>query len=197
MKLDDKQNNASLKEQVYNADWAKEIATQFHEHIPLIMDIPKGMNSKDIHCRVPAFIGEMVEKISYKKEGKFESPSEVIRAAIYIGMNVLYHLIELQGFQSTELKTIFSRMKSSEEVMTYHLLVKEATKAISYLKEAADSGVISFEDRDCQIDGIIKDMPNNLQRITKKKAIQLLAGEKLSSISEFKTHGGKRAKGEE
>jgi hypothetical protein len=168
------------------------LAKEFKGEIPIVTDIPKGKTSCSIHYRSDSEIMEIAEKLVYKRTGKFASPSEVLRASTYIGICVIWSLFENSGEKSPYGEAMFERMKQREELTNASIAIREFLKDVDAIYLAAEEGIISYDERSEKTNKLISSLPANLKDVARERLKRYEAGEKISQIHDFKSHGGVR-----
>jgi hypothetical protein len=172
--------------------WSTQIAKKFKGAVPIVTDIPKGKSSCSIHYRSDSDIMEIAEKIVYKRTGKFSSPSEVFRAAMHIGISMIWSLYDETGEKSPFGKAMFERMQQREELVNASIAIREFLRDVDAIYKAAEDDIISFDERDTKVNKIISSLPTNLRDVARERLRRYEAGEKVSQIHDFRTHGGVR-----
>jgi hypothetical protein len=179
----DKRDEIDLKD----IAWAKDIVKVHSDNIPVLPEIHKGTPSVTVTYRSPLLIHQMAENIVYLRTSYFQRPSQVYRAAMHIGMSILYDICS-PGVSCPAYK----RSKKMEDLYVLSQELDMFIKDVSTLKQTADQGIISEEERDERIDEMIRILPKELHKTAHDKAARVLAGKKVSSLSEHKTYGGDR-----
>ena len=172
--------------------WSLQIAKKWKGDIPIITDVPKGKSSCSIHYRSDSDIQEIAEKLIYKSTGKFESTSQVFRAAMHIGVMLLWSMFENAGASSPFGKALFERMQQREELINSSISIREFLKDIDVIYQAAEDGILSFDDRTEKVNKLIDALPMNLRDVARERLRRYEAGEKVSHIHDLRTHGGVR-----
>ena len=96
------------------SQWAKEIVDNLAVKLPIMTSISKGTASAHFNFIGLARHASLAESLIYKCK-RFRTTSEVYRAAMYLGMSLLYHLTKDDG--SAEQKARADQVYKIIEVM--------------------------------------------------------------------------------
>lgn len=189
MRLKDKKDDAQYN--FTNQGWADEILDKFPNKIPILKDIPKGRGATSVNFRTLEDVAVLAEKLIYKRVG-YESQSEVFRAAMYVGLTILWHEAERRSKHTPEADAILKRLQQIEKLTISNSLIKSFLPDVEVVYKSAELGVISMDERDEMVEEIITSFPPNLQNLARERLKRFLAGDKVSEIIEVATHGGDR-----
>lgn len=190
MKLKDAKTDK--KEHAVKDDgWATKMIEMFGSEMPIIKDMPKGEATAAVHFRTTESIVTMAERLVYRRMG-LQSPSEVYRAMMHIGACLLWKATEAKGLPSPDGDVIFARIQQLETLLLTYQNLKNFLHDVDVYFKSAEVGILTFEERDDEIEQMIQSFPNNLQRVARDKLKRFVAGEKISDLTFFKEHGGSR-----
>lgn len=188
MKLKDKKNGTySLTE----PGWTEEAVEQFYDKITIVQDIPKGRGSVTIGFRVIDDVPVLAEKMIYKKVG-FSSISEVYRAAIHMGISLLWHYTEIHGKKNPDDSSYIKGLQKIESFVNANRLIKNFLNDIRIVQESFEFGIITADERDNTTEEMIELLPAKIQRMAREKLKRYLAGDKISELTDIRSHGGDR-----
>jgi len=172
--------------------WARDVAKDFADAIPIITDMPKGKSTTSIHFRDTTETYEMAEKLVYRRTGFFDTPSESLRAALHIGLSILWEMFDGKGVECETARSMKERWKAREKLDALTAEIRHFIKDVDTHYKAADLGIISHKDRDIAIDAIISKMPKAVQGVARERLKRYEAGEKVTELHEARGHGGDR-----
>ena len=83
------------------SSWSKDIAYQFGNTIPVIHKIPKGVELHLFNFHGACKDFQLAQAMAYQSK-KFSNASDVLRAAMHIGLHILYHLTKIEDPEFAE-----------------------------------------------------------------------------------------------
>ena len=189
-----------LKEEERKEKWAEEIVNSLTQKIPVMTSISKKVPSADFHFIGLARHAALAESLIYKSK-RFATTSEVYRAAMYIGMSILYHLTKDEGMveQKARADQIYKTIELMEKVNHNRQIVDAVVASAKDLIESADSGVIDYDEMSEKVSMLLNVLPKELAQVANDKIRRIMKGENIVDIAETKIQPrgskGTRAKG--
>jgi hypothetical protein len=192
MKLKDtKQSSMDLTEKEKKHRWAKEILSLVPVKIPIMTSIAKKTESAHFN-----FIGlgrhtSLAEALIFKSK-RFRTTSEVYRAAMYIGMSVLYHLTEDEGTvkQKARANQIYQTIELLESLNHDRQSIDAVVWSAKDMIECADSGVIDYDEMQEKVTMLIETLPKELRKVAHHKIKRVMKGDSVVDIMETKVQRG-------
>lgn len=176
--------------------WADEIVSQFGKDIPVMTNIPKRTGSADIRF---IGLGRLVELANnlIPISVRFKNLSQVYRAAMYIGMHVLYHLVKEGNGNDKALAGNTIKVFSTMEKCRFQSdLIDMAIEQANELLRSMKNEILSVEEVEAKFSSLVDAMPNELKTPLRSKLGQLKDGKSVTSLFEHKAHGGHSSGGE-
>jgi hypothetical protein len=174
-----------------DVSWVEDLVTEFGARIPIMPHIGKGSKSTSLHFWMDTMMVELAEEIVYSSHKRLRSISEVMRAASCIGLLILDKMVNKEDEKT--LSTLISLGVSLEQD---NEVIRFVIKCAASIKESFDIGMINIEERDRRLEKLTSDLPPKFRKAAWNRIEQVLAGKKISELSAFKEHGGKRGKAE-
>lgn len=171
-----------------SSSWVDDVLKEFRSQIPILPGVPKGVQSRTITFSAGLDMTELAENIVYLRTGYFDRPSQVNRAALRIGMQLLYRYFT----SNSDVCPTYKRIRAMEDMLNDMQAIELFTADVSTVCRGASKGITSFDERDELISKMIHDLPKKLHKAAKEVADKIIAGAKVSSLSEYKSHGGDR-----
>jgi len=194
MKLKEyKDDFIDLTEEERKDKWAEEIVSSLTQKIPIMTSIGKKVESADFHFIGLARHAALAESLIYKSK-RFRTTSEVYRAAMYIGMSILYHMTKDEGTakQKTRADQIYKTIEVMEEVNHSRQIVDAVVASARDLIESADAGVIDDEELSEKVSMLVNVLPKELTQVAKEKIKRIMKGENIVDIADTRIHRGRK-----
>jgi hypothetical protein len=170
------------------------IAQDYWGQIPIVSSLPKSERTEDVHFKCMARIKTLAERIAFLAKERFTTPSHVHRAAHYLGMSILYHLFCDDANDGGKAAVVYETLKRSEEVQQSMEQIERVLSAVRGLLEGQELGIISADQVEKHIKGIVDVLPENT-RDSARALIEKVRGEmQLPDVGEKKSWGS-RGKG--
>jgi hypothetical protein len=173
--------------------WAHKVARKFEGTIPVLTKLPKDGEKSDIRFRGLSRLINLASTICTVSHNRFKHVGEVHRAAHYIGMNILFNMY---GKQDKNVKSYGSDMyevlKVNEQYRAQCTLIDDMLDGARDILKAASVGIMSYEQRDANIQELIDSLPPNLRKLAASKILELRGGSNVTDIKEMTTRGGDR-----
>jgi hypothetical protein len=186
-----KGDSLDLKEEEKKGQWAKEMLESFQGTLPIMTSIPKNTESTHFNFIGLARHGSIAESLIYKCK-RFRTISEVYRAAMYIGMSILYHLTKDEG--TTEQKARADQLYKIIEVtepLNYNRQIIDAVVLSSKdIIECADAGLIDYDEMQERIETLIDALPKELRLVARDKVQRIKKGDSIVDIIETRINRG-------
>ncbi len=176
-----------LTEEEKKERWAEEVINNLTQKIPIMTSLAKKVQSADFHFIGLARHAALAESLIYKSK-RFSTTSEVYRAAMYIGMSILYHLTKNEGTgeQKARAHQIYKTIQSMEKVNHNRQIVDAVVTSARDLIESADAGVIDYDEMTEKISTLVNVLPKELAQVANNKIKRVMKGENIIDIAETK-----------
>ena len=176
--------------------WSKDIAYQFGNQIPVICKLPQGATTHHFSFQGLAKDYELAQSMAYFSK-KFSSPTEIIRAALHIGLHILYHMTKIDDPAYREQAGKIVHLSSTMEQTFYKANVMDSLiKDLDYMKHCVKLGLMSQEDFDASLANLYQEVEQRFDKDFVKNmehSIQeLKLGKSAANLRTCKTHGGLR-----
>ena len=186
-----KEDSLDLTRQERKHKWAKDVIDRLSGKFPIMTSIAK--NTKSVHFN---FLGlarhaSLAESLIYKSN-RFRNTSEVYRAAIYIGMSILYQLTKDEGTleQKARADQIYKTIEIMESLNHDRQSIDAIVWAAKDLIDCADSGVIDYEEMGEKTSMLINALPKELRQVARDKIKRIMKGDSIVDIAETKVQRG-------
>ena len=179
------------------AKWA-EIALQAivdaGEKLPCMARNVRGDDKADFRFRYLNRIASMCEVIKDCNGNRFKTSADVYRAAMYIGVHMLYIHTRDESKHSSNLGDfLYHLCQAAEWENTQLIWFDFYTEQIFRMWTAYKKGIQKREKMEKRVNDIIASIPENLQELARHKFEQIKQGEKITNLMECDTWGGKRS----
>lgn len=156
-------------------DWAKK-AVAACEDIPVLTRPLKGTGLFHINCKIPEKMQRLAEEIRDEYE-RFKTMSDVYRAAIYIGMSMIFEYMPCKNATSEKkVKLLFKLFKANEEHNQDMLALDHVVDIAFQKKRQLHAGIITRQDLDEFVGDILELLPVSLHKPAMKKINQVMDG---------------------
>ena len=185
-----------LKQQEKTDRWAEEMLGGLTGTLPIMTSIAKNTESAHFSFMGLARHGSLAESLIFKSK-RFRTTSEVYRAAMYIGMSVLYYLTKDEGTmeQKARATQIYKTISTMESLNHSKQIVDAVVLSAKDVIECAQSGVIDFEEMEGKITTLIGVLPRELSRIASEKIKRIIKGDQMVDIAETRIQRGAKKRG--
>lgn len=178
------------------SSWAAKIVAQYADEIPILHKLKKGEEVSLITFKTDAQIKSIAEEITYKSNS-LGTISETYRAAMNIGMRIIYHILQSRGDVSDKAVMM---MKAVLEGDRYDVLMTSLDillDMVSNLKRAQSIGLITADEVDYKIAQCLNEVEAQygyeFGRVVRRNIEELRAGKSVTKIDRFTSgHGGHR-----
>jgi hypothetical protein len=186
-----KGDSLDLKEEEKKERWAQEILNSFQGSIPIMTSIPKNTESTHFNFIGLARHGSIAESLIYKCK-RFRTTSEVYRAAMYIGMSILYHLTKDEGTteQKARADQMYKLIEVTESLNHSRQIIDAVVLSSKDIIECADAGVIDYEEMQERVDTVIDALPKELRPVAREKLKRIKKGDSIVDIVETRINRG-------
>jgi hypothetical protein len=192
MKLKNTQvESMDLTEEEKKYSWAREMIDNLTTTFPVMTSISK--NAETTHF---SFMGlgrhaSLAESFIYKSN-RFRTPSEVYRAAMYLGMSILYHYLKDEGTakQTARADQVYAIIQAMESIDHSKMILDAVTLACRNVIECWRTGVVDVEERNEKIRTLIDALPAGLQKLGQEKVTRIMRSENITDIAETKLSKG-------
>ena len=126
------------------------------------------------------------------KSNRFRNTSEVYRAAIYIGMSILYQLTKDEGTpeQKARADQIYKTIEIMESLNHDRQSIDAVVWAAKDLIDCADTGVIDYEEMNEKTSMLVNALPKELCPVARAKIKRIMKGDSIVDIAETKVQRG-------
>jgi hypothetical protein len=176
--------------------WSREIAEQFCDNIPILSKIPKGVEQH--HFSFNGFAKDMrlAQAITYHTN-RFGSPAELLRAALHIGVFIIYHLSkENEGTLHERAERLMVTFKEMEPIYYKQEVMDEILLNVKYTRDCCRSGLISTTEFAEKISEVLESskvtFDESFCELLKAKIEDLADGKNVTELTTCKSHGGVR-----
>lgn len=198
--IERKQKKKTLRE--FTATWAETMIECSAVDVPIVSKIKRGSGRGQVSFTTYRNVVDDTQIIFENHPEIFQSRSEVDRACHYIGRGILKAIFQISKIK-TSVKANIQTLKFLDEVekVTGKIhgeigIIGIFIDSIFKLHESFKLGVLSGEEMDNKISGLVKCLPKNLQELGKQKVQEMKSGVKKLNLYEHITHGGLRKKSE-
>lgn len=176
--------------------WSKSIATQFGNTIPIIHKVPKGQEQHHFNFSGLAKDYELAMSMAFKSK-KFSTSSDVLRAAIHLGLHVLYHLVKIEDIEYREQAGKIVHLSSTMEQTFYRAnVMDDLLKDLEYMKHCIKLGLLTQEEFDAKLETLFADsekcFDESFRKSLEHNLDQLNLGKSSGKLSACRQHGGNR-----
>jgi len=196
MKLKDtKQDAIDLTKEDRKQQWAKEMLARASVKIPIMTSIARNTQSAHFNFIGLARHASLAEALIFKSK-RFRTTSEVYRAAMYIGMSLLYHLTEDDGTQKQKARAdqIYRTIELMESLNHSRQIIDAVVLSAKDVIECADSGVIDYEEMQEKVNMLVDSLPKELRTVAQGKIKRVKKGDSIVDIVETKIQRGTKGR---
>lgn len=154
----------------------KEIAQEFGERIKVMKDINKGQASSQIRFNIFDKTNQQAKQMSSKHNNLFPNVSHIHRAAHYLGLHILWHLVmeDTASYEDAILyDTIMILEKANYEKQTIDQFMLAFGEGLRSVKGTEDELELM---KNCEFS--LKKMPKNMEKRARKKMKEIMEGQK-------------------
>ena len=186
-------DSIDLTEEERKSRWAAEVVEAFTGRIPVMTSIPKDSKSTQVHLFCMARHADMAAALIHQSK-RFRTTSEVFRAALYIGISILYYLFKDDGTEKDRARAsnLYAVIQAMEGIHHSQQCVDAVTDEVRTILHAADSGVIDFEEMRNHLNTLVEALPVELRKTAKRNIKHLMDGDKITNIMFSKVARGVR-----
>jgi hypothetical protein len=180
-----------LTEAEKKSQWAKEIIDKLTVKLPVMTSISKGTESTHFNFIGLARHASLAESLIYKCK-RFRTTSEVYRAAMYLGMSLLYHLTKDEGTPEQKVRAdqIYKLLEVMEPLDHSRMIIDAVVLSARNIIQCADSGVIDYEELSEKISTLVEALPTELQKVAREKIKRIMKGDNIVDIAETRIWRG-------
>jgi hypothetical protein len=184
-------DSVDLTKEKKKSQWAKEIIDNLTVKLPIMTSISKGTKSTHFNFIGLARHAGMAEAF-ISKSNRFRTTSEVYRAALYLGMSLLYHLSKDEGTaeQKARADQIYKIIQTMESLDHSRMIIDQIVLSARNVIQCADSGVIDYEELSEKISTLVEALPTELQKVARKKIKRIMKGDKIVDLVETRIWRG-------
>jgi hypothetical protein len=194
MKLNQhKGDSVDLKQQEKKHQWAKEILDRLSVKIPIMTSIAKNTKSAHFNFLGLARHATLAASLIFKSK-RFRTTSEVYRAALYLGMSILYQLTKDEGAleQKARADQIYKTIEIMESLNHNRQSIDAVVWAAKDLIDCADTGVIDYDEMSEKTSMLLNALPKELRSVASGKIKRIMKGDDVIDIMETKVQRGDR-----
>lgn len=178
MKFQKTEEASKLDRSVY-----ERIADKYGSKIPLMKSLSGDQDKKAVHVnfRIHGRIAAQAEQIATKSQ-KIQNKSEIHRAAHYLGMCILYHLLMRKEDYQFKYSSVYENLLECEDIDYDYQVLDDAVRAFKKIFNAYRYKIITNKQANSRVENIIDALPENLRQNARSKATMVFDGRKLSEI---------------
>jgi len=166
----------------------EEIAYKFGKRIKIMKDTKKDQHSAVVNFKVFEKIKEQAEQIANKSK-LFKKPADVHRAAYYLGLNILYHLVMKEDAEYED-KIIHESLMMVEAVNFRLQTIDSFITTFYGLVEKMKKGMTSEEEVLENCESVLKHFPPEQRKYVHDQMKKLMQGEeKLAQLLSRRIQG--------
>jgi len=192
---DDGADLVDLKGEDTKSKWAKEIVENLTTKLPIMTSISKGTRSAHFNFIGLARHASMAEALIHKS-ARFKTTSEVYRAAMYLGMSLLYNLSKDEGTleQKARAEQVYKIIEVMEQLDHSRMILDAVVVSARNVIECADSGVIEYGAVPENISKLVESLPASLQKVAQGKIKRIMKGDNIVDITETRIWRGAKGR---
>lgn len=176
--------------------WSKDIAYQFGNTIPVIHKIPKGVELHHFNFHGACKDFQLAQAMAYQSK-KFSNASDVLRAAMHIGLHILYHLTKIEDPEFAEKAGKILHLSSTMEQAFYRAnVLDELVKDADMMKHCVKLGLLKSEEFESKLAELYSQAETTFDPGFSKMLQEMVGGLKTgktpANLSTCKQHGGLR-----
>lgn len=168
-------------------DWARK-AAQAAKGIPILARPLKGAKTYHTSIRVLERLHRIAEEIK-DSSNRYATMSDVYRASIYVGLNVLYEVTRDEFEKNSFLHNLFTLLRKGEVVNQEMLGLDFLVDLAMVYKNRLEAEVITKDEFRKSVDEIMENLPSHLWGPARKKINRVLNGELCSNLYECQYDG--------
>lgn len=169
------------KESVY-----KQIAEKFGPEIKLMLTMKKGEEPTRYNFRAPGKIGRMAGILA-AKISVVKTVSDVYRAAVYLGLSIIYHML-LQN-PSEETVCFFEQCAEGDLIIERVNLIDRCLYLVAQHFAGYQGGIMDWDELQKKVKKMVDQLPKNLQKIAQNDINKVLNGVPVAQITSIKQVG--------
>ena len=166
--------------------WAKRIAEQFFNDIPIIPKINKGSESSVVSFKMQDDLRGIIEFLTWKTKG-LGGFSGTCRAAMRIGVLVLYHVQAQRGFEVDEIQTQVEKVLESDKLLKIRNNLELFNDKIAGVHDSFLLGLITADEMHRRFDECVRLASERISpevgQIVRRNIDELLAGKSVARIN--------------
>ena len=179
-----------------NTHWSKDIAHQYGNAIPIIHKIPKGVELHHFNFHGACKDFQLAQAMAYQSR-KFSNASDVLRAAMHIGLHILYHLTKIEDPEFAEQAGKILHLSSTMEQTFYRANVMDSlVKDADMMKHCVKLGLLNQSEFEEKLADLYTQaettFDSGFAKILRESIGELKSGKTVSILSTCKQHGGSR-----
>ena len=176
--------------------WSRDIVEQFNEAIPILSKIPKGVEQHHFSVNGFAKDHQLAQAIAYHTN-RFGSPAEVERAALHIGVPIIYHMAKFsEGTIHDKAARLLNTFSDMEPIYYKQEIMDEILLNVKYTRDCCRSGLISTSEFAEKISEVLNEAKSTFDEsfceLLKAKIEDLADGKNVTELTTCRTHGGVR-----
>ncbi len=153
----------------------EKIVNEFGPDIKVVKGLAGGTGtSAHINFRCYSRIAAMVTQMATKSP-LIKSGSEVHRAAHYLGVQILFHMLMEENFDF-KCSQVYEAIIATEKVNYDYQILDDCTLAFAELRKSHNAGVTDKKTAMNNIQDIINTVPYRLQALAKDISIKIFSG---------------------
>ena len=176
--------------------WSRKIAADHHEDIPILTKIPKGVDQHHFSFNGFAKDHNLAQAIAYHVK-RFGSPAEIERAALHIGVHIIYHMVNSdEGSIHEKAARIMKTFSSMEPIYYKQEIMDEIIFNVKHTHDCMRSGLISDREFAEKVSEVQENaritFDDSFCELLKAKISDIINGKSPTELTTCRTHGGVR-----
>lgn len=159
----------------------EKIVDEFGPDLKVVKGLAGGTGtSAHINFRCYSRIASMVTQMATKSP-MIKSYSEVHRAAHYLGVQILFHILMKDNFDFKCGQT-YEAINATEKVNYDYQILDDCAMAFAELRKSNFAGVIDKKTAMNHIEDVIDSVPSNLKNLARETSIKIFSGTPVKAI---------------
>jgi hypothetical protein len=186
-----KGDTLDLTQEEKKSRWAEEVLDNAPVKIPIMTSIAKNTQTAHFNFIGLARHGSLAESLIYKSN-RFRTTSEVYRAAMYIGMAILYQLTKDEGTPEQKARSdrIYKMIEVMDSLNHNRQIIDAVTLSAKDIIECAEAGVIDYDEMNEKVAALINALPKELRAVAEGKVKRIKKGDSIVDIAETRINRG-------
>ena len=139
-------------------------------------------DGKSIHInfRVHGQVAAQAEQLA-TKSNKVNNKSEVHRAAHYLGMLIIYHILKSDEYEFKH-SAIYENLLECEDLNETYQILDDVTRTFMMIYNAYRTNILTTKEANRRVEDRLEVLPENLKELARQKATLIFDGKKMSEV---------------